>query len=335
MKLKCLLCCAAWMILPTLGWAHPHTVPEGSASAPSGDVLESGKTSFRYVYEPDRLPLPDGVEILHAHGLCRDREGRIYLAYETAKPTDATHAILRFSPDGRKAEVLDTVPALAAGSPHGLAIHYEGDGQGRLYQANNGRTVHKLQLDGTVIWSQQWAGNLGRYKPTDTTVTPDGKTVYVADGYGDSMIHALRTSDGVYAGHSFGGRGKAHGRFNTPHGITWDPRHDMFCISDRGNARLEYYTGQGLYHHSVTAPEITQPCNVDVWGDHLLVPNLDGTVAILDRDNKPAAVIELARLLGKQGHQHPHDAIFLENGDVVIGTWNPGRVSYWRKLPAN
>jgi hypothetical protein len=45
-------------------------------------------------------------------------------------------------------------------------------------------------------------------------------------------------------------------------------------------------------------------------------------------------VINVSQLIGKQtGSLHPHDAIFLPNGDIVVGTWNPGAVSYWQRLP--
>jgi hypothetical protein len=54
---------------------------------------------------------------------------------------------------------------------------------------------------------------------------------------------------------------------------------------------------------------------------------------ILDKENKTVSVIEVGKLLGADGHKHPHDAIFLANGDIVCCTWNPGRISYWRRLP--
>ena len=61
------------------------------------------------------------------------------------------------------------------------------------------------------------------------------------------------------------------------------------------------------------------------------MPNLDGTEVILDKENQTAAVLEIAKLLGAQGH--PHDAIWLANRDLVVCTSNPGRLSYWRLLP--
>jgi hypothetical protein len=45
-------------------------------------------------------------------------------------------------------------------------------------------------------------------------------------------------------------------------------------------------------------------------------------------------VVNVSVLLAAEQHKHPHDAIFLKNGDMVVGTWAPGRISYWKLLPA-
>ena len=43
-------------------------------------------------------------------------------------------------------------------------------------------------------------------------------------------------------------------------------------------------------------------------------------------------VIDVAGTLGHLGHLHPHDAQMLPNGDVIVATWNPGRLSYWKRV---
>ena len=37
-------------------------------------------------------------------------------------------------------------------------------------------------------------------------------------------------------------------------------------------------------------------------------------------------------LLADLQYKHPHDAEFLPNGDMVVATWAPGRVGYWKLL---
>ena len=50
------------------------------------------------------------------------------------------------------------------------------------------------------------------------------------------------------------------------------------------------------------------------------------------RERPAANSLAEAAALGGDGHKHPHDAIFLPSGDMVVATWNPGRLSYWKKL---
>jgi hypothetical protein len=318
---------------------HPMQLAAANTSAPAGGnssaPVISGSGEFRYQYIAAKLALPPEVKMRNGHGLCRDSVGNIYFTYEAEKVEDSTRVLVRFNPDGTGPVLLGTDNALAHGVPHGLNIHVQKDGTTVLYHANNDATVHKTTLDGQLLWTQKWPPQMGNYKPTDAVVLPDSDRVFIADGYGSSMIHVLKAADGVYAGKSWGGLGSAHGELNCPHGITYDPRRKLILTADRGNKRLEYFTLNGLYQSTVEAKEITAPCNADIWGDYVLVPDLNGPLVILDKDNKAISVIEVGKLLGDQGFKHPHDAIWLENGDIAVCTWNPGRLGYWRKLLRN
>jgi len=320
--------------------AHPHShhhVNEapfeatGNAAPPTTPVL-SGYGEFRYQYVPEKLVLPDEVKMRNGHGLCRDTQGNIYFTFEPEKVEEQTRSLVRFAPDGTGPVLLGGDNALAHGVPHGLNIDIDKDGNAVLYHANNDATVHKTTLDGRILWTQKWSAQMGNYKPTDAVAPPGGDRVLIADGYGSSMIHALKAKDGIYAGKSWGGLGSAHGELNCPHGITFDTRRKLLLTADRGNKRLEYFTLSGFYHSTVQAKEITAPCNADIWGDYVLVPDLDGPVIILDKDNQVVSVVEVGKLLGEQGFRHPHDAIWLANGDIAVCTWNPGRLGYWKRL---
>ncbi|MGN6552483.1 MAG: hypothetical protein ACTHLW_01960 [Verrucomicrobiota bacterium] len=311
------------VVAPTIAAANDPAAESAPTIFGSGD--------FRYEYVPAKLPLPAGVKVKNAHGLCRDREENIYFTFESQSVDETTRVLIRYARDGT-APVLLGDPKLAAGVPHGLNIAYEPDGQAFLYHANNQATIHKTTLDGEMVWTQKWPAQMGNFKPTDTIVIPGTDRLLVADGYGSSMIHALRKSDGVYAGKSWGGKGAEHGELNCPHAITFDPRRQLLLTCDRSNKRMEYTTANGLYHSTIDAKEITAPCNVDFWGDYALVPDLGGPVYILDKDNRVVSTLDVGQVLGAAGFKHPHDAIWLENGDIVIGTWNPGRLGYWRRL---
>jgi hypothetical protein len=327
---------AATLASPGEAHSHHHTDDAPFQETPGGAALPgpvaSGRGDFRYEYAPDKLGLPAEVKMRNGHGLCLDAQGNIYFTFEPEKVEAVTRSLVRFQPDGTGATLLGSDNALAQGVPHGLNIHIDAKGAAVLYHANNDATVHKTTLDGTILWTQKWPPQMGNYKPTDAVAPPESERVLVADGYGSSMIHALKTADGVYAGKSWGGLGPAHGELNCPHGITYDPRRNLLLVADRGNKRLEYFTLHGLYHSTIEAPEITAPCNADVRGDYVLVPDLDGPLVILDKDNQVVSVIEVGKLLGHAGFRHPHDAIWLANGDIAVCTWNPGRLAYWRKV---
>ena len=79
----------------------------------------------------------------------------------------------------------------------------------------------------------------------------------------------------------------------------------------------------------------TLPCNLRSYPEHdgrAIVPDLSGAVAVLDANNSVISVVNVSGLLAEWSHDHPHDAIFLPSGDMVVATWNPGRLSYWKKL---
>jgi hypothetical protein len=47
---------------------------------------------------------------------------------------------------------------------------------------------------------------------------------------------------------------------------------------------------------------------------------------------EPNQVIKIDELLGGRGDIHPHDSHFLPNGDIVVATWHPGHITYWKRL---
>lgn len=112
----------------------------------------------------------------------------------------------------------------------------------------------------------------------------------------------------------------------------------LSVLSLRGARSLtpssRYINFDGSFNSTSLLPQsVSLPCNIDFGFDdtHALVPNLgsyqdlgknaNGTVGILDDTNTVISVIEVAKLLGDKGHQHPHDAIFLANGDIVVCCW--------------
>eukprot|EP00656_Telonema_subtile_P009580 TRINITY_DN14513_c0_g2_i2.p1 TRINITY_DN14513_c0_g2~~TRINITY_DN14513_c0_g2_i2.p1 ORF type:complete len:341 (-),score=59.21 TRINITY_DN14513_c0_g2_i2:236-1258(-) len=207
------------------------------------------------------------------------------------------------------------------------------------------------------------------YIPTWFATPPNSKYAYLCDGYGSDHVYAFDSSTGEYMNQSWGGRSPAglhpgaeaktqpHGLFMENHGCTYDPRPttepNTIVVSDRRNMRFEFF------HYNPDTPDTfeyyktvdmsgslgngTLPCNMRMThgskfdpahDGRSIVADLNGPVAVLDNQHNVISVVNVSVLLAAEQHDHPHDAIFLANGDMVVGTWAPGRVSYWKLLPA-
>jgi len=79
--------------------------------------------------------------------------------------------------------------------------------------------------------------------PTDVVVAPSGD-IYVADGYGNSVVHRF-SSDGKLK-KTWGGCGSGPGQFATPHGINV-LRDGRILVGDRENNRLQVFDADGSY----------------------------------------------------------------------------------------
>ena len=209
------------------------------------------------------------------------------------------------------------------------------------------------------------------YIPTWFATPPNSPFIYLCDGYGSDRVFAFEASTGHFMNRTWGGRSPAglhpgvtaarqqpHGLFMENHGCTYDPRPttepNTIVVSDRRNMRFEFfhYDPKSVetfdWYHSVDmssslGPD-TLPCNMRMTHGakfdpshegRSIVPDLNGPVAVLDASHRVISVVNVSVLLAAEQHKHPHDAIFLKNGDMVVATWAPGRVSYWKHLPTD
>jgi DNA-binding beta-propeller fold protein YncE len=319
------------------------------AAVPAAAPIIGGYGDFRYQYMPDLLQPPPGASLKNCHGLVTDKDKNIYLTYENDGVDK--NCLIKWKPDGTGAVFMTggANSTLCEGTPHGLKIVEEG-GEQYLYHANNAQRLTKTTLDGSVVWQRE--GNFGQdpsdaYRPTWFAVPPKGNYIYLCDGYGSNHVFTFDRTDGTFLNHTWGGKGgrDQHGKFSTNHGCTWDPRVDKIVVSDRANSRFEFFdydpaTGAKFeYSHTVdmrpSMGAATLPCNLRMYPDQsgrAIIPDLSGPVAVLDDTNQVISVVNVSVLLAAEQHNHPHDAIFLPNGDMVVATWNPGRISYWKKL---
>eukprot|EP00697_Spironema_sp_BW2_P009277 gnl/Spiro4/24115_TR11961_c0_g1_i1.p1 gnl/Spiro4/24115_TR11961_c0_g1~~gnl/Spiro4/24115_TR11961_c0_g1_i1.p1 ORF type:complete len:363 (-),score=93.33 gnl/Spiro4/24115_TR11961_c0_g1_i1:16-1050(-) len=319
----------------------------------SSDPIIGGTPPYRYMYMPDRLHLPVGATpMLNGHGLAvHEPSGEIYFTYQPTEVSESTRALIKFSADGTSAVILGPDNTLAFGVPHGLQISSEKTGV-YLYHCNNAATVYKTTLDGDIVWAHnftnEWAeSQYWPFSPTWAVVaTPPSSppTLFVSDGYGSSYVHQLDPSTGKYTGRSFGGPGSSTDpqKFNCPHGIYLDDQSQgQLVVSDRGNSRLQWLDLHGAAnttHNRTFAMPVgfsggSQPCNYMRRDELAVVPSLDGPVGIYNASGgmELLSVFDAAALLGS-ACPHPHHSLILPSGDLVLCCWNPGHLSYWKRL---
>lgn len=309
---------------------------ESSTESSSSAIPVGGWSDWKYEYDPLFLPLPPEATIENAHGIAIQDDGTIIITYQDS--TDPSKCLLRWNATktDKVAEFLGPGETLCAGVPHGLRAAIETDDTTKnektvLYHANNEQALYKTDLNGEVEWTFQGPPDGSQpYRPTWFASQPGSPFVHLADGYGASNIYVFDKSNGTYTGKSFGGRGNAHGKFQTCHAISWDWRWEQMVVSDRENHRLEYFkvdrTDPSVFSYTHTVsfePLLMRPCNIRVrQGDGAaIVPALEGTVGILNSQNEMVSLINITEALGDQGFLHPHDAHFLPgtSGDFVLG----------------
>jgi len=323
----------------------------GAATAMAADPIIGGQGAFRYQYMPDLLVPPAGANMTNCHGLVTDKDQNIYLTYDNSGGNDP-NCLIRWKPDGSAGEFMTGGnTTLCKGVAHGLNIATE-EGTQYLYHANNKQKLTKTHLDGTVVWQIDGmftANQPQPYTPTWFSPIPGSDKLYLCDGYGSNSVYVFDIN-GKFLNMTYGGKGgrDQHGKFSTNHGCTWNVEKEMIAVSDRANSRIEYYKVDGKgsfdYDHTVDLRPSqgagTLPCNTRTYPEQELrsiIPDLSGPVQILDKDNKVISVVNVSGLLNdkvQEGTKHPHDAMFLPNGDFVVAAWLPGRVTYWKKLPA-
>ena len=246
-----------------------------AATAGSGvsSAIISGTAPYRYQYMPDLLQFPTELSPMNDHGLTLDHLNNIILTYQPN--ANDSHCMVRWNPDGTGGTGFGPGAELCAGTPHGLRLAHEGpNNTPYLYHANNDQTLHKTDMEGNIIWTVSGPpGNNTKYlpyKPTWFSTPPGSPYVFMADGYGSSLIHVF-TTEGEYTGHTFGGKGTKDGQFQTCHSINYDPRTKQLVVSDRENHRHQWFdfdpTSPSVFtfsHKSITmtSGNVSRPCNM-------------------------------------------------------------------------
>ncbi|MEO7717128.1 MAG: peptidase [Capsulimonas sp.] len=324
--------------------AAGHAFAAEAAQTGQAPQIILGEGSHRYEWVPDWLTPPDNLKWGDTQGLAQDSAGRIYVSHTVHPDSPSGDAIVVFDKHGK---FLTSWGSQFRSGGHGLDVRKEG-GQDFLYHCDTAhKTVTKTKLNGEVVWQKGVPVEAGVYKdgsaftPTNIAFHPDGG-FYVADGYGSNWVHQYDAKAQYIR--TFGGIGTDPGKLHQPHGLWLDARSGdpSLVVADRANHRMQYFSLEGKHQKFVTEG-MRQPCHFKTRGDEMLVPDLDSVVTIVDRDNKvithlgdgyPSNLRDAPRSAFIPGKFiHPHTAIYLHNGDILVAEWVPiGRITLLRKL---
>lgn len=125
------------------------------------------------------------------------------------------------------------------------------------------------------------------YRPTYAASDADvgGDHIWVADGYGASLIHRYAL-DGSYQITLTGESGA--GRFGCPHAFHLDARggEPQLYVADRNNARIQVFDLHGRFERSFGVPDLTSPSGFAQLDDaHLVIAELRSRLVIVDEDD--------------------------------------------------
>ena len=330
--------------------AQTTTTAAGIALASTGftqntkPITRLGTGSLQYDCIHDWIVPPQGMIFGDTHGVAQDSKGRIYVAHTVNGASQRDEAVCVYD---EKGNFLNAWGKEFRGGAHGLDLRKEGNEE-FIYHCDTARSkVVKTKLDGTVVWELGTPFECGiykegvRYVPTNVAFCPNGD-FFIGDGYGSSYIHKY-TKDGQWI-KTWGGYGSEPGRMKSPHGLWVDTRgkEPMLAVADRENNRIQYFDLDG-HHVRFDKEGMRRPCHFSLRKGMMLVPDLNSVVTILDEHNKVAAQLgdgDPSNLRGATRDKfingkfiHPHDAMFLRNGDILVAEWVPiGRVTLLRQV---
>ena len=270
---------------------------------------------------------PDHQSLGPCHGgVVLDKAGNIYVS------TDTKRGIVVFSPAGK------FLRAVGPTKIHGLEVREE-NGVEYIYGARpSEHEVVKLKLDGSVVWVIGAPDEAGLYKdgagfnPCAVTVAPDG-SIFVADGYGSNYV--LKFDKNRRFVKAFGGPGKEDGKFQTCHGIAFDPRQGkpLLLVCNRNNNRVEHWDLDGNFV-KVIQRDLRMPAAVHIRGEYAVFPELQGRVTVLDKDGAIVAQVGdnptpghranfgLKQDQWKEGIcNSPHGASIDKEGNLIVAEW--------------
>lgn len=256
---------------------------------------------YQWIELRPELPQAEAGRAGWAHsGVAISEQGEIL----TGHPAEATLLVL-----DRNGLLVRSAPTELT-ELHGLTLVREGDEQ-RLWVADIGRKrrpelgyeydfdqdggrVVQLDLDGRTVRAlprpdlpdYESAG----YSPTSVAVDEErhggSGDIWVADGYGASLVHRYDRT-GRYLATLSGDQGA--GRFSCPHAIHLDYRRGEaeLYVADRSNSRIQVFDLDGRFKRVFGAEFLQGPSSFAGDGESLVLTDLNAAcLVVLDREDQ-------------------------------------------------
>jgi hypothetical protein len=260
----------------------------------------------------DLSAVPDAADSWAHNGIVVTRAGEL-IGFHAGE-------LVTFDPDGGVSRSVR--PGLTEG--HGITLVREGDDEllwvsdpgfvfevgpddgDEAWAAVFGKGVHvesrpprvvKMTLDGEILAElpipppepESPPGMMGDYCPCGTAVDEErfGGTgdIWVADGYGSSLVHCFDTQRNhrlTLTGEEGGGR------FLCPHAVYIDRRGGKtpeLYIADRENKRVQVYDLKGRYMRTFGEPFLNSPSGFAVSDDLLVIAELYSRLAVVNAED--------------------------------------------------
>lgn len=189
----------------------------------------------RYAVHRDWAKLPAGQSFGFLSDVAVDSSGHVHVGQRSDPPMlvfDSTGQLVSTWGEGEIADVHGV-----SATPDGHVLVVDRDAHQVLIYAMQGR--RQLALGRRHEPTLQAPFN----HPTSAAVAPDGD-IYVADGYGNSVVHCFGADGRLKC--TWGGRGAGPGEFTTPHAV-WIDKRNRVLVGDRENNRVQIFDRDGNY----------------------------------------------------------------------------------------
>jgi NHL repeat-containing protein len=213
-------------------------------------------------------------------------DGRVVVAHP-GEPT-----LLFYGADGRLER---TLPVRELLEPHGFCASRDGlwiDDVG-FKRRVEGRDFDHEEAAGRVVCIDERGAPVKElhdpgsdWSPTAVAVVEETGETWVADGYGESLVHRFDASGDLVQ--TLTGEEGA-GRFACPHGVVVDRRRGEpeIYISDRANARIQVYGVDGRFRRVVGTGIVVTPTDMTIVGTELALTDYEqARVTILDANDE-------------------------------------------------